>query len=140
MSVATEFAPVFAPVAYVPEPARRQAGPPRPDATVHVRHRPADPAGAPPLRLTRRGVLVLSAAVASLAGVLVWLAALSAPAATPARASVPATVTVQDGDTLWSIAGQVAPDRDPRAEVDQLLRLNHLGGVALTPGQVLRTR
>jgi Tfp pilus assembly protein FimV len=136
MSVATEFAPTV----YVPEPARRQACPPRPDATVYTLRRPADPAGAAPLRLTRRGVLVLGAAVASLAGVLIWLAALSAPAEAPARASVPATVTVQDGDTLWSIAGQVAPDRDPRAEVDQLRRLNHLGGVALTPGQVLRTR
>jgi len=136
MSVATELAPDV----YIPEPARRQSRRPRPDATVHVLHRPADPAGAAPLRLTRRGVLVVCAAVAALAGVLVWLAALSAPAASPARVSVPATVTVQDGDTLWSIAGQVAPDRDPRAEVDQLRRLNHLGGVALTPGQVLRTR
>ena len=140
MSVATEFAPVFAPDVYLPEPARRKTCRPRPDATVHVLHRPADPAGAAPLRLTRRGVLVLGVAVAALAGVLVWLAVLSAPAGPPARASVPATVTVQDGDTLWSIAGQVAPDRDPRAEVDQLRRLNHLGGVALTPGQVLRTR
>lgn len=132
MSVATELAPA----GYIPEPARR----PRPDATVHVLHRPADPASASPLRLTRRGVLVLGIAVAVLAGVLVWLAALSAPTAAPARAAVPATVTVQAGDTLWSIAGQVAPGRDPRAEVEHLRRLNHLAGVRLTPGQVLRTR
>jgi LysM repeat protein len=47
---------------------------------------------------------------------------------------------VQPGDTLWRLAGRVAPDRDPLAEIDELRRLNHLDGPVLRPGQVLRTR
>jgi LysM repeat protein len=91
------------------------------------------------MRLTRRGVLVLAALVATLAGGLVVLAVLSAPGARTA-ATAPATVTVRAGDTLWSVAGRVAPERDPRAEVAELQRVNHLAGVHLEPGQTLRTR
>lgn len=131
MSAATEFAPVV----YIPERAR----PDRAEATVIVLHRPAAASVAPPLRLTRRGVVAVSAVVAALAGALLWLAALSAPAS-PRPTPAPATVTVGSGDTLWSIATALAPDRDPRAEVATLQRLNHLTGVGLTPGQVLRTR
>ena len=53
---------------------------------------------------------------------------------------MPANVTVHRGDTLWDIASRVAPDRDPRAEVAVLQRLNHLDGTALQPGLTLRTR
>ena len=130
MSVATEFAPVV----FIPERARTV----RPDATVLTLHAPS--ASAAPLRLTRRGVLVLAALVAVLAGAIVWLAGLSAPGAARPAGPAPAAVTVRAGDTLWSIAGRVAPDTDPRAEVATLQRLNHLPGAALTPGQVLRTR
>jgi Tfp pilus assembly protein FimV len=35
---------------------------------------------------------------------------------------------VQPGDTLWAIAGRVAPDRDPREVVDRIVRDNHLHG------------
>jgi nucleoid-associated protein YgaU len=131
MSAATEFAPVV----YIPERAR----PNRPEATVIALHRPAEASIAPPLRLTRRGVAAVSAAVAILAGLLLWAAALSAPAS-PAQAPAPAAVTVGAGDTLWSIATSVAPGRDPRAEVVTLQRLNHLTGTGLMPGEVLRTR
>ena len=92
------------------------------------------------LRLTRRGVAVLAVAIAGLAAVLVWLAARSAPSPAPAPRTVPANVTVRTGDTLWSIADRVAPQRDLRAEVATLQRLNHLSGATLVPGQVLRTR
>ena len=47
-------------------------------ASVTVLRPPADAASVP-LRLTRRGVVVIAAAVAVLGAVLVWLAALSAP-------------------------------------------------------------
>ena len=108
----------------------------RPLATVVPLFAPDD---APSLRLTRRGRRVIAAVVLALAGALLWLAARSAPSPA-ATGRAPATVTVQTGDTLWSIAARVAPQTDPRAEVDTLLRLNHLGGPALVPGQVLRTR
>lgn len=135
MSVATEFAPVV----YIPERARMQ----RPSATI-LRLCPPSPATiAAPLRLTRRGVVALALAVAALAGALVWLAALSAgavPSPPPVSVSDSGSITVQQGDTLWSIATRVAPNRDPRSEIAVLQRLNQLSGVALSPGQALRTR
>ena len=99
---------------------------------------PDDRTTAPLLRLTRRGVVVLALAMALLAGLVVLVAAWSAP--TPPQATAPSRVTVQPGDTLWDIAGRVAPQADPRAEVATLQRLNGLGDSTVRPGQVLRTR
>ena len=132
MSAATEFAPVV----YIPPSAR-----PREQrlATVIALQRPSAESVAAPLRLTRRGVVLLAVSVAVLAVGLVLSAWLSAPNAAAGRPAQPATVVVHDGDTLWSIAGRVAPERDPRAAVADLQRANHLVGVELTPGQVLRT-
>lgn len=132
MSVATEFAPAV----YIPERARTL----RPDATVHILYAPSPRTVAPPLRLTRRGALVLAALVATLAGALVVLAGLSAPGGAHAAGTAPATVTVRAGNTLWAIAGRVAPGTDPRAEVAVLQRLNHVSAAQLRPGQTLRTR
>jgi hypothetical protein len=44
--------------------------------------------------------------------------------------------TVEAGDTLWGIARRVAPDRDPREVVDQMVRDNRLRG-SLQVGQQL---
>ncbi|MEP6599526.1 MAG: LysM domain-containing protein [Actinomycetota bacterium] len=99
-------------------------------------------AGSAGLRLTSRGAVAFAAALAVMAAALVYLAWLSAPAARapagngPAR---PAAVTVHDGDTLWSIAARLAPQRDPRAVVAELERLNGLADGAVLPGQTLRT-
>lgn len=108
-----------------------------PRGSVTVLHPPAGRDVAAPLRLTRRGVAVLAAAVAMLGLGVVWLAARSAPTGSAARV-VPATVTVRAGDTLWSIASRLAPQADPRAEVAALQSANHLPGVRLVPGQILR--
>ncbi len=133
MSAALDFGPEL----YLPASAADD-GPH--NATILTLVRPSAGSVAAPLRLTRRGVVVLILAVAALAVALLSVAALSAPNAGAGHRQQPATVTVHEGDTLWSIATRVAPDRDPRAEVAQLQRRNHLAGVALTPGQVLRTR
>ena len=93
-----------------------------------------------PLRLTRRGAASSALAVAVSGAGLLGLAWLSAPPPPQSPAASPVTVTVHAGDTLWSVAQQVAPNRDPRDVVDDLLRANHLTVVDLTPGQVLRTR
>ena len=92
------------------------------------------------MRLTRRGRLAATVGVLALAITFVWLAWLGAPrdAAASAPARVPATVVVHPGDTLWSLARHYAPQRDPRAVVDTLMRLNHLDSGTVTPGQVLR--
>ncbi len=104
----------------------------------------ARPAPLPPLRLTRRGKLVL------IGFPLVLLAALLLSLAgffnSPAKASdsledlavTPAvTVTVQPGESLWAIAGSVAPDRDARDVVADIVQLNNLTAGAVLPGQQL---
>jgi nucleoid-associated protein YgaU len=124
-------APPVAPAALVP------AG-----ASVHVLHPPIDNGAAAPLRLTRRGVAVLSVVVALACAALLAIAARSAvPQATrSAGHGAPSVVTVRSGDTLWSIALRVAPQTDPRAEVSVLQRRNHLSSERLVPGQRLHVR
>jgi len=92
-----------------------------------------------PVRLTRRGYAALGVLAVGLVAGLLWFAHISA-AGTPATTTrPPEVVTVHDGDTLWSIASQIAPQRDPRVVVAQLERVNHLTGPILLPGQRLRT-
>ncbi len=138
MSAATEFAPAV----YIPPQARTHR-PAERLATVTALYQPSEQSIAPPLRLTRRGVIALAAAVAVVSAALLLTAWLSAPsgaaAGSPAARSLPATVTVHPGDTLWDIATRLAPQRDPRAEVELLQQVNSLGNGPLVPGQVLRT-
>jgi nucleoid-associated protein YgaU len=140
MSVATEFAPAVT----IPAAARpcwpAESSPvevPQRLASVSVLHAPSERPANPPVRLTRRGVVALALAVAALGLGLVWLAKASSPHSAGAPAA-PGAVTVRSGDTLWSIATRVAPQRDPRAEVAALQSRNHLRSVDLVPGQVLR--
>jgi LysM domain len=106
---------------------------------------PANTAGAldrapdAPLRLTRRGVLVLAGVTALIAVSLLVLARASA-SRSGGSVSRPSTVTVRAGDTLWSIANVVAPTRDPRDVVADLMRLNRLTSTDVSAGQQLRTR
>jgi nucleoid-associated protein YgaU len=48
------------------------------------------------------------------------------------------TVVVRQGDTLWSLAQELAPEEDPRAVVDAIVDLNGLDSVDLLPGAVLQ--
>ncbi|HYT80159.1 MAG TPA: LysM peptidoglycan-binding domain-containing protein [Actinomycetota bacterium] len=55
----------------------------------------------------------------------------------PERASSH-TYVVRSGDTIWSIARKEAgPREDPRPLVDRLIRVNHLRGALIWPGQEL---
>jgi len=45
--------------------------------------------------------------------------------------------TVAPGDTLWTIAGRIAADQDPRQMVDRLIEINALGSQPLSTGTVL---
>jgi LysM repeat protein len=47
------------------------------------------------------------------------------------------TVTVQAGDTLWSIASARYPGRDVRNEVWRIEQANHLRTPEVMPGQTL---
>lgn len=74
-----------------------------------------------------------------------WIAVLGGVWAGPvagslAGGSAPASVgtyVVRQGDTLWSIAEQAAPGRDPRPMVDAIQAANGLDPMALVPGQTL---
>ncbi len=92
------------------------------------------------LRLTTRGrriVAVLAALPAVVALTLAVLSGGSALASRDAGAPVESftTLTVAAGESLWSIAEQVAPGADPRDVVDAIVRLNALDGVTVSAGQ-----
>jgi Tfp pilus assembly protein FimV len=94
------------------------------------------------LRITARGRRVLTAVaatpivVAAVVGVLSGGAAL-ASRETGAPAGSFQTVTVSAGDSLWSIAEEVAPGHDPRDVVDAIVRLNALDGASVVAGERL---
>jgi nucleoid-associated protein YgaU len=97
-------------------------------------------------RIRRRRLAVLVAAVVGLAGAALAAQALagltaingsSRPQPVEVR-SVPVAgqhYVVQPGDTLWSIAAEIAPEEDPRVVVDALRRAN--GGPELQIGSQL---
>jgi nucleoid-associated protein YgaU len=90
------------------------------------------------VRLTRRARLL--AAVLTLAlGVAIgsWLGPLLAGGGGDLQLAGVESVVVQPGDTLWSIAVEVAGAADVREVVDRIQQLNHLQGTVLVPGQVL---
>jgi hypothetical protein len=95
------------------------------------------------LRLTRRGRLVTFAATLLIAGLTlvgVVSRAGSLVETAPVPASAPAQVVVAPGETLWSIAQRVAPDRDPRTVVAGIQHLNDLPTADVHAGQTLILR
>jgi hypothetical protein len=105
---------------------------------------PGGPAPLPPLRLTRRGKIVLiGIPLVLLAALLLSLAGFfNSPAKAADKpedltVTPTVTVTVQSGQSLWSIAGTVAPDRDARDVVADIVQLNNLPAGAVLPGQQL---
>jgi len=124
-----------APVGLRPERSRGVV--PRPVGVRVVRTAPGH------LRLTRRGRLVTAAAtllIAALALVGVVSRAPGLRETAPVPASAPAQVVVAPGETLWSIAERIAPDRDPRTVVAGIQRLNDLPTADVRAGQTLRLR
>ncbi|GAA1740171.1 LysM peptidoglycan-binding domain-containing protein [Microcella frigidaquae] len=89
------------------------------------------------LRLTRRGRFVVAALV-SLPLVLGLLGiALNGGGAVAGSTAAPETVTVQAGQSLWSLAEELAPDAATADVVADLVAVNGLAGGAVLPGQVL---
>ncbi len=77
----------------------------------------------------------------------VALAALSALVAVPTLSmgrlhAAPVTryahVTVQSGDTLWSIASAHLASGSIQERIDEIVRVNHLHGASLVPGEHIR--
>ena len=83
------------------------------------------PASAP-VRLTRRGRIVVVLAVLALA--LVGFALIGSPAVSTDQTHHAAshTVVIRGGETLWDLAGRIAPDEDPRVVISDIVDLNNL--------------
>lgn len=96
-----------------------------------VGHRPTRPS-VPATRLTARGRVVV-VAVVLLAVLALWAWWGNPTAASSVRHHpVSHSVVVQPGQTLWEIAGRIAPDRDPRrviADIEDLNGLTDPGGL-----------
>ena len=98
----------------------------------------------PPLRLTRRGrfvffgvpLILLAAFILSFSGFL-NAPAKAADSADQLSVTPTVSVTVQPGESLWAIAGSVAPERDPRDVVADIVELNNLDAARVMPGQQL---
>lgn len=96
----------------------------------------------PALRLTARGRRIVAGLVVTVAlvtvGIAAWrLTAMVSGPDSPIPADAPATVVVQPGDSLWSIARTVAPDEDARAVVQELLDRNRLDSSQVRVGERL---
>ena len=97
-----------------------------------------------PLRLTRRGrfvfigvpLILLAALVLSFSGFL-NAPAKAADSAAELSLTPTVSVTVQPGESLWAIAEAVAPERDPRDVVADIIQLNNLEAARVVPGQAL---
>jgi len=96
---------------------------------------PGQPARQVPARVRVRRARVLTLLLVA-ALLLLTAPGLARGGGGPKRPAAAVTYTVRAGDTLWGIARQAAPDRDPREVVDQLVRDNRLRG-QLQPGQQL---
>lgn len=121
--------------------------------------RPSTDVGAP-LRLTVRGRAVVRAGawlavttIAALVVLLGWLVVASAVApgasagdGTAGVSTGTGAVSVQEvvdvvvlpGDSLWGIAREHSPTKDPRSVVAAVVELNDLSGTGVQAGQVLR--
>ncbi|OAA24740.1 LysM domain-containing protein [Frankia sp. EI5c] len=92
----------------------------------------------PPLRLTRRGRVVVMALTSAALAVVLSLALVTASQAFTGGQESYRTHLVRPGETLWEIALGANPDADTREVVRQLMSLNDLRTPALLPGQELR--
>jgi len=95
-----------------------------------------------PLRLTRRGRVVIAVASAILVAAVSLIAAGAVQATSqslPPRVAQQnlSRVIVRPGQSLWSVAESADPHADTRLVVQQIIELNGLTGDAVTPGQQL---
>ena len=120
---------------------RHAALTPRRDTPAARSGRPRDTPDAP-LRLTRRGRVVVALAAALLVTMVSLLLAGVAqatndgPSPHAARENL-VQVIVRPGQSLWSVAESADPDQDTRAVIQQIIDLNSLNGDTVFAGQQL---
>lgn len=95
--------------------------------------------GRPPVRLTRRGRVVVLLALLVLLLVAFTLGRVATSQAATGHPHPPTyqQTTVHTGESLWAVARRVAPGHDPRQVIDKLRALNHLSSAIVIPGQQL---
>ena len=125
-------------------PGQRTAPPPRLRLVPAPDLAPAGPVLEPAdegLQLTRRGRLVLMLALVAAGAVLAFMlsglvggvAGAGTPGSGPARPQT-RTVVVQPGQTLWSIARDIAPGADRRDTIARIVQLNGLPSTDVVAG------
>jgi nucleoid-associated protein YgaU len=102
--------------------------------------RPVRAARPEPMQLTRRGRLFFGTVLALIAlAVAYFLGAGASQAGADSTVSTTSfeQVTVMPGDTLWSIATNVAPNADTQSVIAEIVSLNQLETATVQPGQRL---
>jgi LysM domain len=134
--------PVALPVALPVAP--RPAAAPRPVAAPPrtARRTPATQPTTSPLRLTRRGRVVVAGLAVLLVSALSLLVAGAAQATSHAAPASSAghsltQVTVRPGQSLWSVAESADPGADTRLVIQRILQLNALHGDTVFAGERL---
>jgi hypothetical protein len=97
-------------------------------------------AHSPRLRLTKRGRAVLMAVAATPLVIAALTFALNGGGAAASLDGSSASfqyITVGNGETLWQVAQQVAPNADPRDVIDQIVQLNELASADVFAGEHL---
>jgi LysM repeat protein len=114
---------------------------PAPVLPVAARPVPTTAPETTPLRLTRRGRVVVAVMAALLVAVVSLIAARAAQAtghsAPGSGTQNLAQVVVHPGQSLWSVAQSADPDADPRVVIQQIVQLNALSGDTVFAGQRL---
>ena len=101
--------------------------------TVHTR---PDKVSVAPIRLTKRGRIVLATIASVVLSVMVVLSGqITADAGSSSGGPASTTVVVQPGESLWSIAAEVAPTKDPRETIALIRDLNGMQDSTVVPGQ-----
>ncbi len=103
---------------------------------------PATAGARTPIRLTRRGRLVLTATAALLIGAVSMVLAGAAQAtghsgAPAGPGGAVAKVVVRPGESLWSLAEAYDPDADTRLVIQDILQLNSMSTYQIQAGQTL---
>jgi LysM domain len=116
-----------------------------PDRIMAPRRPRAAPASPGPVRLTRRGRIVVGGLAIAIAATAVCLLSLSLAGGALASSSGAARagyqgmrhVVIEPGQTLWSIAAAADPAADPRLVIEQIIETNSLAGATVYAGEQL---
>ena len=102
-----------------------------------MKQKSASTPGARGVRLTRRGRLCLALLTLGLTAGVVTATGQGAVATSEPGATATGVHVVRSGETLWSIAHDVAPGADPRETVARIMDLNGMGSASVSAGRAL---